>query len=162
MSAQIRNIRRLQSSGLKSEETRKEIRGKKEMKAVAQFRHRLAWCITMLALAAVPCFAQNHRNEPAQRPSRQEPSRSRPAAQSFGSNSRDIADPKPSRVISRDRNVVISSRGAINLAGRRTMDRRSATFLRLRSGISSQSSNQETTCPGHISRRRKVIIRANG
>ena len=28
------------------------------MKAAAQFRHRLAWCITMLALTAVPCFAQ--------------------------------------------------------------------------------------------------------
>src|SRR5579872_520144 len=48
------------------------------MKVAAQIRHRLASCITMLALAAVPCFAQNHRNDSRPRPSRQEPSRSQP------------------------------------------------------------------------------------
>src|SRR5581483_8706339 len=53
------------------------------MKAAAQFRHRLAWCITMLALVAMPCIAQNHRNEPAPRPSGQEPGRSRPSRPEF-------------------------------------------------------------------------------
>ena len=51
------------------------------MKIRAQFGQRLAVFSMMLALAAAPCVAQNHRNDRSAPPPRQEPSHSQPSPQ---------------------------------------------------------------------------------
>lgn len=87
-------------------------------------------------------------------------------------SNQDIAGLKANPDTSRGRNVITPHRLAIINPGRhRTMDRgrgriiprlREGTIKRRRVIISQRHSNRVTKCRGHISRRRKAIIPANG